>query len=378
MADRIAIKRLTASDCTLFEAVFRKINAGNQKSINLNADILIGQLYANLATIAAATANEIPLPVTIYGPAGRQAHRITRKIIKNASYKNWRLDGEFIFGPPDDPTRYDNIAPNDLAILAFTGETAPVSMDMFLLSRSDQVDTSLHAALIPLFGNRSMIGVTSAQIAAAASAATVSDTHPIYMVADDPELESSLEDAAQGGFQGIGKLLRNKGRRPISLADLAKAKAKAGVTGHDGEGLVNAYLAANISVGQLTSYKWVSWENAVSPYDFEVITPSGQRTLIDAKSTGGSFDNPIHLSLSEIVEASGDAPYQIYRVFELTDEGGKLRISRDIGPLARNLKLLHETHMPDGIRIDGFSVTTSSLQWGDEQYVQRADEVESS
>ena len=45
MADRIAIKRLTASDCTLFEAVFRSIDAGNQKSINLNADVLIDRLY---------------------------------------------------------------------------------------------------------------------------------------------------------------------------------------------------------------------------------------------------------------------------------------------------------------------------------------------
>ena len=42
LADRIAIKKLTASDCTLFEAVFRKIGAGNQKTVltwdNFTAD----------------------------------------------------------------------------------------------------------------------------------------------------------------------------------------------------------------------------------------------------------------------------------------------------------------------------------------------------
>jgi len=39
----------------LFEAVYRKIDAGNQKSINLNADVLTGRLYPNLASMAAVS-----------------------------------------------------------------------------------------------------------------------------------------------------------------------------------------------------------------------------------------------------------------------------------------------------------------------------------
>ena len=84
MADRIAIKRLTASDCTLFEAVFRSIDAGNQKSIDLNADVLIDRLYPGLTAPGASSDSEIALPMTIYGPAGKPAHSITRKIIKNS------------------------------------------------------------------------------------------------------------------------------------------------------------------------------------------------------------------------------------------------------------------------------------------------------
>ena len=83
MADHIAIKKLTASDCTLFDAVFRTIGAGNQKSINLNADVLIDRLFPSLSSPGTTTEIEIALPMVVYGPAGKGAHTVTRKIIKN-------------------------------------------------------------------------------------------------------------------------------------------------------------------------------------------------------------------------------------------------------------------------------------------------------
>lgn len=46
---RIAVKTLTGSDLTLFEWHFRNKNAGNQKSINLNANIFIDELYPYLS-----------------------------------------------------------------------------------------------------------------------------------------------------------------------------------------------------------------------------------------------------------------------------------------------------------------------------------------
>jgi hypothetical protein len=374
MTDRIAIKRLTASDCTLFESIFRKSKVGNQKSINLNADVLIGNLYPNLPVLVGASDNEVALAISIYGPDGKPAHNLSRKIIKNLSYKNWRLDGEFIYGPPDDPSRYDDLKAGDLAVMVFRGEAVPTGMSMILIKQSSADDQALHSALSQLLGNRSMVAVTAAQIIACSSVSGVSATHPIHIAAVDRETESALEDAAQGGVTGIGKLLRNKVNRKISGLDLAKAKAKAELTGHDGEGLVNGWLAAKSAAGQLQSYVWESLENAIAPYDFDIVNQAGERLLIDVKTTSGPFENAIHISLAEIIEASGSVPYMIYRVFEIDDNGANLCISKDIRDLARSLKKVHETYVPDGIRIDSFSVSPSSLQWGQTQYITRTDD----
>lgn len=375
MTNRIALKQLSASDCTLFEAVFRKIGAGNQKSINLNADVLVGRLYSNLASVAAATDHEIRLALSIYGPGGKAAHKLTRKIIKSASYKNWRLNGEFIYGPPEDSSRYDNVEPGDIAIMLFKGETAPTGIDLILISQSEPADVALHKALNKLF-RKTMVAVTSAQIAAAASTAEVPETHPVHLAAADPEMESALEDAVQGGIEGTRKLLRSRRGRHISSFDLAKAKVKAERIGREGEGLVNGYLAVRLAAGEIASYQWISSENAIASYDFEIVGTDGQKALIDAKTTEGPFENVVHLSLAEIIEAAAGVPYHIYRVFELDEDGGKLRISKDIGPLARGLKTTHETHMPDGLRVDSFSVATSSLAWGAVRYVARAEDEE--
>ncbi len=374
MADRIAIKRLTASDSTLFEAVFRSINAGNQKSINLNADILIDRLYPGLAPPGTASENEIGLPMTIYGPAGKPAHTITRKIIKNSTYKNWRLNGEFIRGPIGDASRYDNIRPGDLAVMAFTGDASPTKMDMVLVSQTDPADAALYVSLAALFGNKSMIAVTQAQIASAMTAAGVAENHPLVVAAADPEMEAALEEAAQGGLEGAANVLKNKPSRRISKADLLKAKAKAELVGQDGEGLLNGYFAAQVESGKLTGYVWAAATNAIAPFDFEVTDAHGQRVLVDAKATNGAFENTIHLSLAEVIEAAGPTPYQIYRLFELDADGGQLRISGDISPLAEKLKLIHETHMPTGIRVDGFSIGTAALTWGAAVHIAREDD----
>ena len=336
--------------------------------------MLTGHLYPSLAAIAAASDNEIALPISIYGPAAKSAHKLSRKIIKNASYKNWRLNGEFIFGPPDDASRYDDVQPGDLVIMSFKGEAAPSGIDVIIVSQGNPADAALHTALTPFFDDKSMIAVTAAQIAAAAGKAAVPETHPVHIAAADPEMDAALEDAAHGGVEGTTKLLKNKGSWKLSSSDLAKAKAKADQIGQDGEGLVNSYLAARVAAGQLAKYEWTSNENAIAPFDFDTFTGAGLRTLIDTKTTAGPFNNVIHLSLAEIIEAAGTVPYRIYRVFEIDDNGGKLRISDDIRPLALTLKTIHEAHVPPGIRVDGFSVATNALTWGPVEHVERPED----
>ena len=45
MTSKLALKQLTASDLTLFEWQFRHLDVGGQKSINLNANVFVDQLF---------------------------------------------------------------------------------------------------------------------------------------------------------------------------------------------------------------------------------------------------------------------------------------------------------------------------------------------
>jgi hypothetical protein len=65
---KLALKRLTKSDLTIFEWHFRNRNAGNQKSINLNADVFVNELYLAVSTVALTNGNEMPVSVGIFGP----------------------------------------------------------------------------------------------------------------------------------------------------------------------------------------------------------------------------------------------------------------------------------------------------------------------
>ena len=374
MTDKIAIKRLTASDCTLFESVYRTIGTGNQKSINLNADVFVDLLFPNISSSNELASNVIALALNLFGPGERGPYAIARKIIKKATYKNWRLNGEFIHGPPEDPSRYESVRPGDFAVMIFKGEAVPSALDLILVSQAEPADIGLHTSLGSLFIGKSMVVATAAQIAEAVAASAVSPTHPIHIAAADPELDAMLEDAAQSGFDGARNLLKRRSGRKTTASDLAAAKAKADLVGRLGEGLVDAYLTAKQVAGQIASYKWESAENAIAPYDFEVNSVDGERILIDAKSTGGAFENVIHISLAEIVEAADGAPYYIYRVYDLNPDRGRLCISENIRPLAQKLKALHEENMPVGVRVDGFSVATSTLVWGASENLVRPEE----
>ncbi len=55
---KFALKRLTASDLTFFVWHFKNRNAGNQKAINLNADVFVGKLFPSLPEVALAQSGE--------------------------------------------------------------------------------------------------------------------------------------------------------------------------------------------------------------------------------------------------------------------------------------------------------------------------------
>jgi hypothetical protein len=153
---KLALKRLTKSDLTIFEWHFRNRNAGNQKSINLNADVFVNELYPAVPRLALTNGNEMPVSVGIFGPGVKTELPLARKIIKGAAYKNWRLNGEFIFKPAGDPERFNVLLPGDLAVMEFAGEVQPTSLRMFLLASDLRSDAGVRARLNEILCDRSM------------------------------------------------------------------------------------------------------------------------------------------------------------------------------------------------------------------------------
>src|SRR4051794_22770995 len=97
MPRKIAIKRLTASDLTFFRWHFDNQTSGSkQKSINLNANIFIDELYPTLPLSQRGMAGWVPVDLLLFGPGMAGELQIQRKIVKGNTYKNWRLNGELV------------------------------------------------------------------------------------------------------------------------------------------------------------------------------------------------------------------------------------------------------------------------------------------
>src|SRR5207247_1725155 len=118
------------------------LKRSKQKAINLNSDVFVDVFYPALK----GSYDEFPIkPLTIIGPGGKPAYALTRKAIRTPGAKNWRLDGEIIHDPTEDPGRFDGLQEDDLAILAFQGATQPDSTTLILVSANQ--DASLHKAI---------------------------------------------------------------------------------------------------------------------------------------------------------------------------------------------------------------------------------------
>ena len=355
---KLAIKRLTKSDLTLFEWQFRHRPAGNQKAINLNADVFIDALYPSLPELAKRLEGKIPLDLFLYGPGHAPELNLQRKIIKISSYKNWRLNGEFIY---EQPERFQVLESDDLAIMEFVGEGLPNMARVVFLAKAVVEDAGLHERLSNLLpGSRSMAVIGEAGLRAEVLAADVDDDHPIHELL----LEEALEDAAFSGVEGTRKLLARRQGRKISKADLLRARERADEIGTVGEELVNAHLTERQRTGSIREFTWASLANSVAPYDFEVENTDGSRLRIDVKSTTGTFERVFHVSVAELRKmAETDCLYRIYRVFELADGTGQLRISDPVQPLAAEI-LAALGGLPDGVTPDSVSISPTKLVFG--------------
>lgn len=364
MLRKLAIKRLTASDLTLFEWHFRNRTAGNQKAINLNADVFIDQLYPALPELAAEKGGKVPLDLFIYGPGLAGEHNLQRKIVKFGAYKNWRLNGEYIADPAEFPERFQSLNPGDYAIFDFEGAAVPTSARMVLIAKSLPDDLSLHHAISDVVGINKMRTISSSVLADIIERSGVADGHPIGDLVE----EAALEDASQDGIEGTRRLLGRRRGRKLTRDELLKARRSADEVGMRGEELLNVYFEQLKDAGQITDFKWISKSNAVSPYDFHVTYASDNaaRLVLDAKSTLGEFERTIHISMNELLHmADGAERYDIYRLYAVGDVSAKLRVAPNVRNVATDI-LNALKALPKGVFADGISLSPSMLKFGSE------------
>jgi len=356
MSRKIALKKLTASDLTFFDWHYRNHPAGKQKAINLNADVFIKQFYPNLSSIAERKGGKIPLDLNLFGPGLSECYNLQRKIVKSESYKNWRLNGELIFSPENEPKRFNILQPEDYVIFEFYGDMEPDSAKAIFISSTLLEDTEIHKWLQQFTPIKSMVRLQDRNLNQLVSEVKCSDIHPI----NNFVLENHLEDAAFGGISGINKLRKSPYKGKISQEVLDRARLNAKNIGILGEELVNIYLETILDES-ISDYSWISKTNAISPYDFTIIEKDETLVNIDVKATKNCFENCIHVSFNELLCMLHEQErYDLYRIYEIEGKTAKLRIAKDVREFARKVMDAFEK-LPYGVKPDSISIPPESL-----------------
>lgn len=355
MAGHLAIKRLSASDLTLFAYQYREVPAGNQKALNLNANIFVGKFYPALRQ--SGDQDRFPIDLYLYGPGTADEYNLQRKILKQE--KNWRLDGEMIHNPEDQPQRFDHLAPNDLAVFEFNDAAFPDTVRVLFLSASSPEDGPLIAPLNELLGTSSMVSVSVADLERVLKDPLIAPDHALrgFVISADPEsliLEGPVVPQS---------LVSMRARPRLSFEALQRIRESAGRLGRLGEELVNDYLQALRDSGQIHSFEWVSRIDAISPYDFWFSMDGQDRVLLDVKATKGDFDRALHVSHAELKRmADGPERYDLYRVFAINEGNGSLRVAKDTGGFARSILATLE-QLPAGVFADGVTIAPAMLMF---------------
>ena len=363
MSRKLALKRLTASDLTFFKWHFRNHPAGNQKAFNLDARILADTLYPELSRPSAQRTPVYLLAIHLFGPGLVQPYTLARKILKQQ--KNWRLNGEQIDNPDDDPERYNILAPGDFALFEFSGNDRPEAVKINFVASGIPADSGIHRELARRYPSGSMWVLQETSVTDVLTTASPPLGHPLYSWIES----DALEDAALGGAAGATTINTRSAGRGISPEDFIRSRQAAEQTGVTGENLLNAYLDYERSQSRISEFEWTASINAVAPFDFRMTTPLNDIRVIDAKSTSGAFTNPLHLSLGEVYRAvHGPEPYDIYRLYAVTEETAKMRIARDIGPQLQEI-LDQLSALPSGVTADGISVRPAFLDFDTDEII---------
>ncbi|WP_298236586.1 DUF3883 domain-containing protein [uncultured Azohydromonas sp.] len=355
-----SLKRLRASDLSLFKTYFLDHPGTNQKGFNLDVKIMEGKFFPDLrALLESLPKHAAHVDLTLVGPGGAEPHSLARKVKRDA--KNIRLNGECVDAPVDDPERYDVLAPNDLAVMEFIGCPLPVAVNVVLIARSHELDQCLYKVFDKLMPDvaDSMRSLSLREIEDAILECVLPKDHPILDWLED----GLLEEVGQGNARVAEEINARRSGRGMDPEAFMAAKASAERTGRWGEELLNGYFESLYRFPGSGEYEWVSRANAISPFDFRFSHGTHAERHIDAKSTSGPFERPIYMSVAEIRHAvHSGIPYDIYRLFHVTEDAAVFRIARDVGPkLAEILDAL--VHLPTGASVESLSFDPSFFEF---------------
>jgi hypothetical protein len=348
---KLALKKLKKSDLTFFKSYFKNHDTAKQKGFNLDTKLIEGKFFPGLKDLLQ------PLPkksahvdLIFMGPGLARPYSLARKIKIDA--KNIRLNGELVHDPEDQPGRFDALKEDDFVLLEFDGSPLPDTVKAILIAEAVPEDFALHVLFEQfLIGkNDSMCQVTEQALQEIIDHAKPLPNHPVRDWLE-PEL---LEGVAIGDPGAVEEVNKRRPRRGMSAADLKAAKLAAERTGEIGEELLDVFLGSGDDP-LVKSHKWISQENAISPYDFLVHDHGEFVRHVDAKSTSSAFSTPLYLSTAEIRHAlKSGVPYDIYRLYHVSSTGAKIRIARDIRERLKPVMALLES-FPQGVGVDSLS-----------------------
>ena len=144
--------------------------------------------------------------------------------------------------------------------------------------------------------------------------------------------------------------------------DLRAANLLFQETGKKGEELIAQYLENLKFKKQIVSFTWYN-QNIESglPYDFHLQTIDQQAIYIDVKTTKYKFEQPMIFSNQEFEFISSTPVYNIYRVFDLSDEmTPKLKICRDSKQMANRVNPYFE-NLKNSLATDSIKLQTAKM-----------------